>query len=168
MKKDFFSPSLLSMSMYFLDDDAPVKHDERHERRIFLMQLLFAHTFEDQEQAEQCINPEVIEEADAELLEAIKLAAPSIDQEIASHAPERPLSEINRVDLAIMRLIIFESRSEETPKKVLVDEAVELAKEFGSETSASFVNGVLGKILFKNEKDDSTKKDTKEIKERSE
>jgi N utilization substance protein B len=50
-----------------------------------------------------------------------------------------------------MRLIIFESQTEKTPKKVLVDEAVELAKEYGSETSAKFVNGVLGKILFKEE-----------------
>lgn len=133
--------------MYFLDDDLPVKQDHRHERRVFLMQLLFAYTFE--EQTEQYLDPEVISAEDAQLLEKIKLAVPSIDEEIAVYAPERPLTEINKVDLAIMRLIIFESRLQKTPKKVLVDEAVELAKEFGSETSAKFVNGVLGKILFK-------------------
>lgn len=150
--------------MYFLDDsDDSIKHDGRHERRVFLMQMLFAHTFEEADQ--QYLDPEIVEEAELKLLEEIKSAVPVIDTEIALHAPERPLSEINRVDLAIMRLIIFESQNEKTPKKVLIDEAVELAKEFGSETSAKFVNGVLGKILFKEEE---LKVNTKETKERSE
>lgn len=135
--------------MYFLDDDSAVKRDDRHERRVFLMQLLFAHTFTSE--AEQYLDEELMTEGDIKLLQAIQKATPEIDQEIIKHAPERPLSEINKVDLAIMRLIIFESQSEKTPKKVLVDEAVELAKEYGSETSAKFVNGVLGKILFKEE-----------------
>lgn len=143
--------------MYFLDDDDLVKHDERHERRVFLMQLLFANTFENE--GEQYLDPELIGEEDAELLIKIKKLIPSIDEEIAVHAPERPLSEINRVDLAIMRLIVFESQNQKTPKKVLVDEAVELAKEFGSETSAKFVNGVLGKILFQEISIEETKKD---------
>lgn len=135
--------------MYFLDDDSAVKRDDRHERRVFLMQLLFAHTFTNEN--EQYLDEELMTESDIKLLQAIQKATPAIDQEILKHAPERPLSEINKVDLAIMRLIIFESQTEKTPKKVLVDEAVELAKEYGSETSAKFVNGVLGKILFKEE-----------------
>lgn len=135
--------------MYFLDDDSAVKRDDRHERRVFLMQLLFAHTFTNKD--EQYLDEELMTESDIKLLQAIQKATPAIDQEIIKHAPERPLSEINKVDLAIMRLIIFESQTEKTPKKVLVDEAVELAKEYGSETSAKFVNGVLGKILFKEE-----------------
>lgn len=136
--------------MYFLDDDSAVKRDDRHERRVFLMQLLFAHTFTKED--EQYLDEELVSESDAQLLQKIQKATTKIDQEITSHAPERPLAEINKVDLAIMRLIVFESQTEKTPKKVLVDEAVELAKEFGSETSAKFVNGVLGKILFKEEK----------------
>lgn len=144
--------------MYFLDDDTAVKKDGRHERRVFLMQMLFAHTFADHD--EQYLDDEVISADDLHLLETIVQAIPAIDQAIVEHAPERPLSEINKVDLAIMRLIIFEGQTEKTPKKVLVDEAVELAKEFGSETSAKFVNGVLGKILFKGEKEE--KKDENE------
>lgn len=135
--------------MYFSDDDTPVKHDGRHERRVLLMQLLFAHTFTESDQ--QYATADLLNQADSQFLADLQQAVPSIDQEIAAHAPERPLSEINKVDLAIMRLIIFESRQESTPKKVLIDEAVELAKEFGAETSAKFVNGVLGKILFKAE-----------------
>lgn len=145
--------------MYFLDDDIAVKRDERHERRVFLMQMLFAHTFTSED--EQYLDEELVSEVDAKLLKKIQKAAPKIDVEITKHAPERPLAEINKVDLAIMRLIIFESQAEKTPKKVLVDEAVELAKEYGSETSAKFVNGVLGKILFKEEKKEQKEKNDK-------
>lgn len=136
--------------MYFLDDDAAVQRDDRHERRVFLMQLLFAHTFTKED--EQYLDQALVSASDAQLLWRIQKATNKIDQEITKHALERPLDEINKVDLAIMRLIIFESQTEKTPKKVLVDEAIELAKEYGSETSAKFVNGVLGKILFKEEK----------------
>jgi len=143
--------------MYFLDDDLSVSGDARHERRVFLMQLLFAETFEEGNQ--QYLDPELIGETELRLLDEIKSMVSSIDKEIALHAPERPLAEVNKVDLAIMRLIIFESQKEKTPKKVLIDEAVELAKEFGSETSAKFVNGVLGKILFQ---EDTAMKDEHE------
>jgi N utilization substance protein B len=52
------------------------------------------------------------------------------------------------VDLAILRLIVWEAHHKNTPKKVLIDEAVELAKEFGSDSSPRFVNGVLGQLLM--------------------
>lgn len=137
--------------MYFLDDDTLVEQDARHQRRVFLMQLLFATAFAKLDHYEQHLEQDLVGEADRELLDKLQVAQEQIDALIAAHAPERPLSEINQVDLAVMRLIIFESQTEKTPKKVLVDEAVELAKEFGSETSAKFVNGVLGKILFQDE-----------------
>ena len=46
----------------------------------------------------------------------------------------------------MLRLAIFELENTKTPPKVIIDEAVEIAKEFGSESSPSFVNGVLGTI----------------------
>jgi N utilization substance protein B len=134
--------------MYFLDDEDQVGGDDRHQRRVLLMQLLFAGTFQANAPVADLVQSNELSEADLQAVTAIKQALPDLDALIAAHAPERPLSEINQVDLAIMRLIIFESQTETTPKKVLADEAVELAKEFGSETSAKFVNGVLGKILF--------------------
>lgn len=71
-----------------------------------------------------------------------------INKEIEGSAPEWPLNQINRIDLAILRLAIFELIIENTtPFKVVVDESVELAKEFGSESSPSFINGVLGKVI---------------------
>ena len=73
----------------------------------------------------------------------------ALDNIIAKAAPSWPLDKLNKVDLAILRLAIYELREKTTPPKVIIDEAVELAKEFGSENSASFVNGVLGKIYTK-------------------
>jgi len=57
------------------------------------------------------------------------------------------LKKINTVDLAILRLAVSELLYlEETPPKVAIDEAVEIAKQFGNESSHRFVNGVLGTI----------------------
>ena len=75
---------------------------------------------------------------------------PVIDAIITQCAPEWPLSQINRVDLAILRLGLYELKyTPKTPPKVVIDEAVELAKRYGSENSASFTNGVLGAALKK-------------------
>lgn len=71
-----------------------------------------------------------------------------IDEWIAESAPGRPLEQINKIDLAILRLAAFELIiDKDAPLKVVVDEAVELAKEYGSSSSASFVNGALGKLI---------------------
>lgn len=71
-----------------------------------------------------------------------------IDKLIKESAPDRPISEINRIDLAILRLAIFEIIIDKgVPPKVAIDEAVELGKEYGSDSSASFINGALGKLV---------------------
>ena len=71
-----------------------------------------------------------------------------IDKNIEKSAPEFPIDKINRVDLAILRLAVYELLIEKKqPPKVIVDEAVELAKEYGGDTSPSFINGVLGNII---------------------
>ena len=71
-----------------------------------------------------------------------------IDNLIKTNAPKWPLDKINQVDLAILRCAVWELQTPETtPAKVVIDEAVELAKEFGTETSSSFVNGCLGSII---------------------
>jgi N utilization substance protein B len=73
---------------------------------------------------------------------------PEIDQKIAQNAPKWPLDKINKVDLAILRVALWELiYQSHTPPKVVIDEAVELAKEFGADHSPSFVNGVLGSAL---------------------
>jgi transcription antitermination protein NusB len=71
-----------------------------------------------------------------------------IDTIIHKDAPKWPLDKINKVDLAILRCALWELLYQKnTPPKVVIDEAVEMAKEFGTETSSSFINGVLGTII---------------------
>jgi N utilization substance protein B len=71
---------------------------------------------------------------------------PDIDKVIKKSATAWPIDKINRIDLAILRFAVFEMMEKSTPKKVIIDEAVEIAKEYGSENSPSFINGVLGTI----------------------
>lgn len=70
-----------------------------------------------------------------------------VDEVIAKAAPDWPLKNINKIDLAILRFATDEILNSDTPEKVVIDEAVEIAKKFGAENSASFINGVLGTIL---------------------
>lgn len=75
-----------------------------------------------------------------------------IDSQISTYAPKWPIDKINQVDLAILRCAIWElTFSQKTPPKVVVDESIELAKEFGTDTSSSFINGCLGGILKTND-----------------
>lgn len=67
-----------------------------------------------------------------------------LDGVIAQHAPEWPVTQIAAIDRNILRMALWEVGIEGTPVKVAINEAVELAKVFGSEASPRFVNGVLG------------------------
>ena len=107
--------------------------DPRHQHRINLIQQLFSWDFNKKPQKD--IKP-IIQEL------------PDLDQKIATAAPAWPIEKINKIDLAILRLAIFELLLErKTPPKVVIDEAVELGKKFGGESSPGFVNGVLGKLV---------------------
>ena len=68
---------------------------------------------------------------------------------IAKYAPEWPVDQLAIIDRNILRLAFFEigARNSDTPPKVVINEAVELAKVFGSDSSPRFVNGVLGSAL---------------------
>lgn len=71
-----------------------------------------------------------------------------IDALIAASAPAWPLAKVNKIDLAILRLATWELVIEKkTPQKVVIDEAVELAKQYGADGSPGFVNGVLGSLI---------------------
>jgi N utilization substance protein B len=70
-----------------------------------------------------------------------------LDSLIARYAPEWPVDQIAIVDRNVLRLAIYELLyAHETPVKVAINEAVELAKTFGSDSSSRFVNGVLGSV----------------------
>lgn len=109
-------------------------HDPRHQRRIDLMQKLFTLSFNDQAHDEDIAN--------------IVPHLPAIDAAIAKAAPEWPIDKIARIDLSILRLASYELAVQATePPKVVIDEAIELAKAYGNDSSPKFVNGVLGTIL---------------------
>ena|SRR3989344_504857 len=111
------------------------KSDPRHLRRAKLMQDLFSFEFRPKQKPVSRIRKIVS-----------KLA--KIDKLIAKSAPDRPINQINKIDLSLLRLAVFELIiEEEVPPKVVIDEAVELGKEFGSESSPSFINGALGKLI---------------------
>ena len=72
----------------------------------------------------------------------------TLDEVIAQYAPEWPLEQIATIDRNILRIACWEfaSQSGNTPVKVAINEAVELAKFYGSESAPRFVNGVLGSL----------------------
>ena len=73
---------------------------------------------------------------------AVKETA-SLDEIIGKHAANWRLERLAAIDRAILRLAIYELRAAETPPKVVLNEAVDLAKKFSSEDSSAFVNGIL-------------------------
>lgn len=112
--------------------------DPRHLRRREAVKVLFAQTF-----ATQPSPPELVQK--------ILRKEKKIDKLISVAAPQWPVDKLNKIDLAILRLAVYELENEDTPPKVVIDEAVELAKEYGSESSSSFINGVLGTIYKEEE-----------------
>ena len=108
--------------------------DPRHKKRQKLIQELFSVDFHKQRVSKQ--SREILIQKDI------------IDNEIQKAAPDFPVDKINKIDLAILRLAVYELIIEKKePQNVIIDEAVEIAKEFGNDTSPAFVNGVLGHIL---------------------
>ena len=110
-------------------------HDPRHRKRQHIVQELFSTEFH-----EQKVSPETT---------AVLQHKEEIDKLIQKAAPEYPVEKINKVDLAILRLAVYELViATNAPANVIIDEAVELAKEFANETSPGFINGVLGNITI--------------------
>jgi len=88
------------------------------------------------------------------LVEGVAKNVKKIDNLIKKCAPEWPIDQIAKIDKAVIRLGIFELLfSDEVPPKVAINEAVEVAKIFGSESSSKFVNGVLGTVFREHEKE---------------
>lgn len=109
--------------------------DPRHLKRVAVFKSLFAGSFTDQIDA-----PTRVAKINANITQ--------IDDIIQKCAPEWPISQINKVDLAVLRQAVYELLIKiQTPTKVIIDEAVEIAKRYGGKTSSSFVNGALAAAL---------------------
>ncbi|MEI7890753.1 MAG: transcription antitermination factor NusB [bacterium] len=150
----------------------------RHLQRSVAMQALFEWDFQGMhdELIDDIVRRNVLEFAPGiEDFEFVKDLAKgtlekraTIDALIEKCAPEWPLDQVTLIDRNILRLGIYElmhGNYGEVPPKVAINESIELAKTFGGDSSARFVNGVLGTIyreMGEPMKDDSTKKHKEE------
>lgn len=147
----------------------------RHLQRSVAMQTLFEWDFSGckPETEMGCVKRNLAEFAPGleggenfsmKLVEGVAKERETIDKLIEKCAPEWPIDQIASVDRAILRLGIYEllyGDYDEVPPKVAINESIELAKSFGSDSSPKFVNGVLGTIyreMGEPMKDDSSEK----------
>lgn len=92
------------------------------------------------------------------LVSGVSARAQELDAILQPIAPEWPIDQIARMDRVVLRMGLYELLyMPQVPPKVVINEAVELAKAFGSENSSKFVNGVLGTVL--RQRDDTSQKD---------
>jgi len=114
--------------------------DPRHQYRIKIIENLFAYTFEPDKKN----LPNKKEKISFQIIDKIT----EIDKFISQYALKFPVHKIAKADLAILRWAIYELKfSKKLPPKVVINEAIELAKELSGEKSFAFVNAILGKVL---------------------
>ena len=134
--------------------------DPRHLSRELALQSLFSRDFNNDRENSVDFDVKdlsVLDEIEAynedlyvNIVNGVKEQRGSIDDMIKSFAPQWPISQMKLVDIQILRIAIYEGFiGKITPPKVAIDEAIELAKEFGGDSSSKFVNGVLGAIYEK-------------------
>ena len=116
---------------------------------LFQMDFNEAAEFEQVKEIFFAEKEEPVEESDKAFIlsevEGVHEHMAEIDSLIEQSAKGWDLSRMNKVDLAILRLAVYEMKFAETPVGVAINEAVELAKKFSSDEAPAFINGVLGK-----------------------
>ncbi len=121
--------------------------DPRHQNRIQIVQRLFALSFSTDELKPSSL-PENASASVVQMTTAVIQTKETIDKLIATNAPRYPLDKIAKIDLAILRLALYElTIDKKEPPKVIINEAVEMAKELGNERSYAFINAVLGAAI---------------------
>jgi len=130
----------------------------RHLARTIAMQSLFLWDFQGQEEKDlenivkgvfKNFAPKFNDQGfTRHIIEGVMKHRAEIDKYITKYATEWPLDQITIVDRNILRIGVFELiYNEDIPAKVAINEAIEIAKTFGSDSSGKFVNGVLGAIF---------------------
>ena len=144
----------------------------RHLGRIVALQTLYEYDFRHECGDESLDVKEILERnisrysetiEDKEFIRSLVLGVmdkqKDIDDMIRPIAPEWPIEQIARIDRNILRMAIEELKyNSSTPPKVVINEAVELAKSFGGENSSRFINGVLGTAYKQIESEGKDKK----------
>lgn len=137
----------------------------RHLGRIIALQTLYEQElrqeaadkdFDVNEVLERNIGryKEMLEDVDfiRQLVEGVTKQAAELDKKLQPVAPEWPIDQIARMDRMVLRMGLYELENEDdVPPKVVINEAVELAKAFGGDNSSRFINGVLGTLLRQKE-----------------
>lgn len=128
----------------------------RRELREHIFKLLFMHQFNEADEMPQQLvlyfeGLEELKEKDQTYMQEkyrhVVEHLPDIDSEIGEASKGWKTTRMGSVDLTILRLAVYEMRHDpDVPVKVAINEAVELAKEFGGDESAGFINGILGKV----------------------
>lgn len=144
----------------------------RRQARIIALQTLYEYDIANhaptevlQRHAEERNLHSRVSEYASELLVGVCNHLAEIDAHIQSAAREWPLQQMARIDKNILRLAIYEILFNNTvPAKAAINEAVELAKIFGSDTSSRFINGVLGTIFTRAQQQQPTPKAESEVK----
>lgn len=129
----------------------------RHRVRVVALQILFELDSTDHAPdavVARCVESEQLPPEGERFLRRLVFGVwehhPYIDRIIEEAAPSWPVSQMPGVDKAILRIALYEiiiDDVEKTPVKAVINEAVELAKHFGSDNSSRFVNGVLGTVV---------------------
>ena len=133
----------------------------RHLGRIIALQTLYEQEFREGA-GDKSFNLEVVLKRNvaryadplddkafvSRIVHGVSKTASELDATLGPIAPEWPIDQIARIDRVILRMGLYELTYErDTPPKVVINEAVELAKAFGGESSSKFINGVLGTAL---------------------
>jgi len=137
----------------------------RHLSRMIAMQSLYEWQFRKDSNLSEITDRNVSEYSDkceesfiSDLVEGVEKNYNDLEKKIVESASEWPIDQIPLVDKTILLLAIYELiYKSDAPTKVVINEAVELSKQFGSENSSKFVNGVLGTVYKENEKGLSTR-----------
>jgi len=143
-----------------------LSNKNKHNSRIILIQKLFEQDFFGDTKTIEAIksySESVLKEFSnikfvdrdyiATMLDGVKKNKSKIDDLILKLAPEWPINNIAKIDLEILRIAILEGFIINiTPKKVAINEAIELSKEFSNDQTRKFVSGVLGNLFSNQEK----------------
>ncbi len=141
----------------------------RHLSRMVAMQAIYEWNFRPEADLTEILErsiTEFIDDIDKDFVKSeilgVRQHKAELDKEIEVNAPEWPIEQISVVDKSILEIAIFELLySDDVPPRVSINEAIELAKQFGNTNSGKFINGVLGSIYTNHESEIKKKEVTK-------
>ena len=145
--------------------DRRQRNSRRHQARILAMQILYEAEVTGHSTAEILVRtrniggtPDETLEYASDLLTGIRARTTDIHAEIEIAAPQYPVQDIAPIDRAILEIALFETLyGDDVPPRAAVNEAVGIAKDYGGDSSARFVNGVLGEVIDRRHPESSRK-----------